>query len=195
MSLIEQKELWKTLPILNGKYEISNKGNVRSLWYGRIKPIKLQNSKHGYYTFSAYCGKSKAVTVRVHKLVAEAFIGQCPQGYVVNHKDGDKHNNNVANLEYVTYSENNIHALKHRLRKPANMKDCVAKRGENNYNHILTEEQVILILKYHYTTGYGGRKIAKHFGLKRSTVNGVIYGRTWKHIDREKIRKEVEENA
>ena len=189
------KEEWRGIEFFNKKYEVSNCGNVRSLWFGKIKPIKLQNNRHGYLCFTARNGKDKPKTIRVHVAVAEAFLGERPKGLVINHKDGNKHNNNVQNLEYVTYSENNLHALRTGLRKTADMNKLVVKRGEDNYRAKVTEEQVKQFLKYHYETGYGYRRVAKHFGVSHSIVKDILSGKNWKHVDRESIKKEVEENA
>lgn len=189
-----EEEEWRSIEIFNGKYEVSNYGNVRSLWFGKVKPIKLYNSTNGYLDFTVRNGKDKPKHMRVHVAVAEAFLGKRPKGLVINHKDGNKHNNHVNNLEYVTYSENNLHALRTGLRKHVDMKPFV-KRGEEHCRAKVTEEQVKQFLKYHYETGYGCRRVAKHFGVSHSIVHDILSGKNWKHVDRESIKKEVEENA
>ena len=103
------EEEWRSIGIFNGKYEVSNYGNVRSLWFGKVKPIKLLDN-HGYPEFKVRNGKDKSKHKRENVAVAEAFLGKRPEGLVINHKDGNKHNNHVSNLEYVTYSENNLRA-------------------------------------------------------------------------------------
>ena len=187
------EEEWRSIEIFNGKYEVSNYGKIRSLWFGKVKPIKLLDNQ-GYLEFTVRNGKDKPKHMRVHVAVAEAFLGKRPKGLVINHKDGNKHNNHVSNLEYVTYSENNLHALRTGLRKHVDMKPFV-KRGEEHCRAKVTEEQVKQFLKYHYETGYGCRRVAKHFGVSYGIVDSILIGKTWKHVDRESVKKEVEENA
>lgn len=112
---------WKTLPSCN-KYEISDKGQVRNAKNKRI----LKPSKEQYHRVKVNEKKQC-----VHRLVAETFIGNIPEGYVVNHIDGDKHNNNVKNLEIITYKENVKHAA-HELqdRKVGDVKIFVKETGE-----------------------------------------------------------------
>ena len=69
------------------------------------------------------------------------------------------------------------------------------KRREEHCRAKVTEEQVKQFLKYHYETGYGCRRVAKHFGVSHSIVHDIVSGKNWKHVDRESIKKEVEENA
>jgi len=104
-------EVWKNIVGYEGKYQVSSFGQVRSIdridasgkkRKGRLlKPCK---DKDGYL----YVGLSDGgVTIRrIHKLVAEAFIGSCPNGHQVNHKDENKTNNRIENLEYVTAKQN-----------------------------------------------------------------------------------------
>lgn len=106
------KEEWKTLPC--GNYEISNRGNARRCTPGRKtyagRPLALTKMKIGYYIVQPVInGRNKPFYV--HRLVAEHFIGPCPDGCEVNHRDGNKTNNHVSNLEYVTHKENVRHAF------------------------------------------------------------------------------------
>src|SRR6185369_6475365 len=73
-------------------------------------------------------------TICVHRLVAAAFIGPCPEGCEVNHKDLNKANNSVGNLEYITHAENVKHARQ-------NKKDWRSLRGENSSRGKLTNAQ------------------------------------------------------
>jgi len=118
------QEIWKPIKNYEEYYEISNHGNVRRIKYdnkGNLKQYPLPNyiknkiDKDGYkrYTLSL---KSKNKEFSSHRLVAQAFIPN-PNNYpVVNHKDGDKNNNNIDNLEWCSIQHNNIHALENKLR-------------------------------------------------------------------------------
>ena len=115
-------ETWKEIKEVNGEYEVSNLGNVRSKqkkvvmhWF-KSKPVRIKKGKMLKQTKKG--DKYKVVTMYVkkhiqryvHRLVAEHFIGKIDEGYNVNHIDGNKDNNNVNNLEIITCRSNSIHA-------------------------------------------------------------------------------------
>lgn len=104
-----KQEIWKDVCGYEGLYQVSNIGNVRSLNYrvvrGRINELSRGLSKTGYYVV-VLCRDKKQTTVHVHRLVAEAFIDNPDNKPVVNHKDENKTNCSVDNLEWVTQKEN-----------------------------------------------------------------------------------------
>lgn len=102
------------------------------------------------------------------------FLGPCPVGLEVNHIDGDKRNNRVANLEYVTRSENHLHA--HRL----GLCKSPAIKGSDHANAILTDNQVLAIRKQAQTMTY--QQVADEFGVCRSCVGQIARGTAWKHL-------------
>lgn len=113
-------EIWKSCVGLEGLYEVSNLGNVKSVermvthYCGGLKksPAKLLKpgkGKNGYLTLSL-CVDGEKSNHSVHRLVALAFIENPDHKTQVNHKDGNKHNNVAQNLEWVTVSENAKHA-------------------------------------------------------------------------------------
>jgi len=120
---------WKVC-YTDDRYEISDLGEVRNKETGKLR--KLQMGTNGYLQV-ALCGKLE----RVHRLVLEAFYG--PSKLICNHKDGDKHNNNLSNLEYCTRSYNARHAiamgLKKYDRKPVYIKDKYGKITKFNSAH------------------------------------------------------------
>lgn len=118
------KEIWKDIKRYNGMYQVSNFGNVRSIdrtveyinKYGSLskqlhkgKIVAQTDNGKGYKVVHLYTN-NKMTNEYVHRLVAEAFIGDIPEGYAVNHIDFNKENNTVNNLEIVTYSDNNKHS-------------------------------------------------------------------------------------
>lgn len=106
------KEIWKPIPNYENIYEASNFGRIRSV--NRIdtngrkrigKILKPKIERTGYLRVALFNG-GKRKEYKVHRLVMLAFVGECPYGLQVNHKDENKRNNMLANLEYVTPKEN-----------------------------------------------------------------------------------------
>lgn len=131
------KEVWKPIENYEGLYEVSNTGKIKT-FYGRngakfLKP--LINKTHGYSTVCLYKNK-KLKNVRLHKLVASAFILNPEEYYDINHKDGNKTNNHVDNLEWCNRSHNMKHCFalgKHSKKKLTNyaVSRIRDRRGEN----------------------------------------------------------------
>lgn len=163
-------EIWKEVIDYEDEYEVSNLGNVRR----KVKNLKSSLNAWGY----PVVGLSKNGICRtklIHRLVAEAFIDNTENKEQVNHKDCNKTNNNVINLEWVTLEENIRHATEHDRQRDQN--------GENNNMSKLTKEDVLFIrnLKSKGMTTY---KIHKEFYpyLHQQTIYGIITRRLWKHI-------------
>jgi phage FluMu protein Com len=91
------EEMWIPFPTPESKYEVSSLGRVRN---------RLTKSIHKINYDDPYPRVSIGKIQRLHRVVAEAFFGKCPTGFEVNHKDSDKTNNCLYNLEYVTHDEN-----------------------------------------------------------------------------------------
>lgn len=106
-------EEWREVPGYS-RYLVSDLGNVRNRQ--KFIHMKLSLTTWGYKQVNL-CKNGKQKTFTVHKLVAMAFLGERPKenngrAYDVNHKDGDKTNNALSNLEYITKKENIIHSYK-----------------------------------------------------------------------------------
>lgn len=112
------KEEWKDIKDYEGLYQVSNLGNIKSNSYidasghkRNSKNINPNIDRNGYYRVGL-TKNNKRKYFQIHRLVSQAFIDNPDNKPQVNHKDSDKSNNCVTNLEWVTSSENNIHAYK-----------------------------------------------------------------------------------
>lgn len=102
--MIEKMEMWKPISGYEGLYEVSNFGRVKSLKFGKEKILTPGNYK-GYLSVQL-CKDGKRKMMRVHRLVAEAFIPNPNKLETVNHKDEDKTNNSANNLEWMSSVDN-----------------------------------------------------------------------------------------
>lgn len=167
-------EIWKPVPGWETMYEVSNHGRVRRRW--SIHTRKTSVNKYGYVTLILHAGTiHKHVTV--HALVMAAFVGPCPDGLEINHIDGDKSNNHPENLEYVTRSENTIHALRIGLRQPIDP----SHPGESNGRAKLTDDDVRTIRRL-YKNGNSQVSLGKQFGVSHIAIGFIVRGVHWKHV-------------
>jgi hypothetical protein len=172
----DQVEIWREIPGYESLYSVSNLGRVRS--DRTITNSKAGSIKNADVTYAGYhrvnlCKSGIHKKYAIHRLVALMFIGPCPDGLEVNHKDGCKDNNSVGNLEYVTESENKKHAFRLGLR---------TQTGSRNSMHKLTEDSVRKIRSMYVRGVTRQRDIADLFGVTRTAVGSVILGKGWKHV-------------
>lgn len=131
------KEIWRTINIFDGRFEVSNLGNVRDKITGNLLSGDINN--FGYYRVCLWYNSKHKKFFR-HRLVAEYFIPNSDENKrFVNHIDGNKSNNSIYNLEWVTQSENEKHAfqtgLKSKTNKPFKIifEDDIEKLYDNQY--------------------------------------------------------------
>ena len=182
-------EEWRDVIGAEGLYQVSNKGRVKSndriiekfngsvVCSHRIKGkiLKPCLTGKGYLKGSGYLTvdinrKGK----KVHRLVAEAFIPNPNKLPQVNHKDGNKTNNSVENLEWCTNSENSKHAVALGLRP----------LGEEKNNSKLNRE-IVLFIRKNYICGdkkYGQKPLARKFGVAPATIKDIVLKKKWRHI-------------
>lgn len=140
-------------------YEVSSTGDVRNRKTGRILSKRVNNAG---YARASLDGKE----CKVHRLVALAFIPN-PNGYSeINHKDGDKLNNVVDNLEWTTRGKNIQHAYEHELR---------SAKGERNANSKLTKNDVIAIRR----SDLSNKELGAIYGVTSGLVWKLRRGQYW----------------
>lgn len=165
------EERWA--PCFEGLYEVSDRGRVCRIHQRKrrmLKPYRM-----GIHLAVSLYKNNVRHARSVHRLVAAAFIGPCPQGKEVNHINGIGTDNQVSNLEYVTRSENVQHALRLGLFNPQN---C-SRPGESNANSVLTLEQVQQIRAEKGRTI--ARVLAPRYGVAKSTILAVWCGQNWRN--------------
>jgi hypothetical protein len=151
-------------------YLASVDGQIFSKLKHRILRSFVNNS--GYAYVHVRCdGGAKHQNVCVHKLVALTWLGTRPVNCVVNHKDGNRLNNAVSNLEWCTQSDNVKHAVSQGK-----------GRGETNGNAKLTEKSVRALRELHTTGYYTHVELAEFFGISKSLSAQVCRGVVWKHV-------------
>lgn len=170
-------EEWRPVVGYEGWYEVSSIGRVR-----RVRPGK--STKTGRFC-SIYRNKTGYNRVKLtsgdygrrhmlHRLVARAFIGECPHGCEINHRDGNKDNNHVENLEYVTHKMNMAHASQNRLM--ARMKGMFNPRAK------LTDEQVREMRRL-FDGGCSRIELSRRFHVGESVTARVVKRQSWVHIE------------
>lgn len=177
------KEFWKPIKNYEGYYKVSNLGRIRSLdrkvtvWFGKRKYIGTfvngEINRDGYNRVQLNVAE-KGLRERfyVHRLVAEAFIPNLENKPFINHKDGNKLNNSIENLEWCTSQENHQHEYETGL----------GARGERQWKHKLNEEQVLNIRRYYEEMILTKSEIARLFNISIQNVCDIIKRKTWKFI-------------
>lgn len=146
-------------------YRIKENGEIYSPAKKRL--LKKTLLKNGYYAIGI-----KNKLFYLHRLLAQSFIPNPFNKKCINHKDGNKLNNNIDNLEWCTYKENNIHGFKN------GFNHGTSYYGEDNNAAKVTNEQVLQIRK---TKGLL-KDIGKQFGLSVSQVWSIKNFQSWSHI-------------
>ncbi|NBW37979.1 MAG: hypothetical protein EBR30_23755 [Cytophagia bacterium] len=171
-------EEWRDIPEFEG-YQVSNFGNVKGidrLRNGRNglrltkgQYLKQTLNKKGYP--EVRLRKQGCHTRLVHKLVASVFLTKPEACTQINHINGIKTDNRVENLEWVTQSENQLHAYKLGLQP--------SRSGEANGRATLTDEKVTA-LKELYNSGKSAKEVAEIMNVSIYTVRAIIAGKSWK---------------
>ena len=180
-------EIFKTIPSFPD-YEVSNFGRVKTksrpirYTHAKTKEEFFRNSNYrflkehfndltGYKFYQLYLNK-KMYNKPVHQLVADAFLIKNNDNFnTINHKDGNKHNNCVENLEWCTNEYNHEHATITGLKAKGN------KIGTSKLN-----DKCVHAIKYFLNKGFTHDEISKAFKISRTTITLISQNKIWKHI-------------
>lgn len=137
---MEEKIIFNNIEFLKikefDKYYISKCNKILNIKSNRILKSRVEKNKnrYGYVVVTLWVNK-QAKPYRLHRLIAKTFIENPENKPEINHIDGNKQNNDISNLEWCTSSENNIHAIKNKLRDNYNFSHSMkGKFGKLNHS-------------------------------------------------------------
>jgi hypothetical protein len=159
-------EEWKGIKDYEGLYEVSNKGNVKSIRYSKIKYLKIYIDGNGY-RWVALCNNGRKKK-KLSRLVAEAFIPNPENLRTVDHIDRNRANDHVSNLRWASY------------KTQCENRNYIPHKGEKIHNSMWTEKQVLEIKKLN-KQGMGKRKIAKLYNCSVTRAQSAITN--WQHLN------------
>lgn len=170
-------EIWRAVPGYEGYYEVSSYGRIRSLdrvvkhgSYGNDAHTKQLKGREltptvGSHGYASVMLSTRGVATRrlIHDLVTEVFLGTRVPGQVVNHRDLNRLNNAIGNLEYVTQGENVRHAI----------------RGGARSSRIA---DLALGIVEAYDRGVSASDVAIRYSVSAWTVRNIVYGRAYADV-------------
>ena len=156
MTKRKEVEIWKDVVGFEGRYQVSNIGNVRSLRFRGHKKVSLMKPSVNYAGYLVIGLGPDRKQYRVHRLVLEAFVGPCPEGMEGCHNDGNRANSVLGNLRWDTPS--------------GNASDRRDYSGDQNPNAKLSEKDVKEIVSRR-NAGEMLKTIASDFGITLTRVS------------------------
>lgn len=184
------KEIWKPIPEYEGYYEVSNTGKVKSLtrtiidkngvqytYIGKEKTPSIAN--HGYYSVTLY-KQHQTKTFLIHRLVALVFLPNPNNLPFVNHKDENKLNNNVENLEWCSQEYNNNYGTVNERKSQTLTQNSIIMCNKNTHEPIKEFFNVYKALEYLNKPRNGNGNIYKVLKNERQSA----YGYWWKYTEK-----------
>lgn len=194
----EAEEEWR--PFRDGTYDVSSHGRIRRAKPGIAtfvgRPVQPVASGTGYA--QVHLSRQRFY---VHRVVAETFLGPCPDGHLVNHKDANKTNNALSNLEYVTARQNVQHALAtvKRRRGPTKPKPPLKgpQRGDDHWSRRtpgrvargermgaskLTAD-IVVAIRTRVAAGEKQCDLAREFEISVAQTSRIVRGTRWAHVE------------
>lgn len=163
-------EIWKDINGFRELYQISNLGRVRRK--DNFKVLKPLSISKGYKGVRLYETKNKAITKKIHRLVAEYFIPNPLNLPQVNHKDGNKSNNRIDNLEWCSNEFNMNHAIINKLIKLGEQRPCSK-----------CTEKSLLLLQRLIDCGFTIKQLSIIYCISKNCMKEIIRGKTYSHLN------------
>lgn len=165
----ESAEVWKQFR--DSSYYVSNYGNVKSTLFSAGRERTKIDDGRGYLKVNLCIGGFQ-IDFKVHRLVAECFLEKLSGDLEVNHKDCNKYNNCVSNLEWITHTENMKHGWANDL----------FDKGEDSYLAVLTEKEVSEIKEAFVEYRLSNTELALKYGVAKGTISKIRSKSTWKDV-------------
>ena len=211
------RELWKSIKNYEGLYQASNLGKIKSCKRYGVKE-RILNGEIDEWGYRRIClsKNKKTRKYKAHRLILEAFLPNKDKTLQVNHKDGNKLNNNVNNLEWAEYSENTKHAYDNNLIKERRKSEYYKNDLENEFWKKIKDfpysvssygrvrnDRTNLLLKPSLTCGYYKVRLSYDGIVKDITIHNLVYctfnnlnnipeGYVVDHIDSNKINNKLD---
>lgn len=176
---MSKKDVWKHIKGFEDHYLISSRGRIKSLKGNKVRALKSTKNPKGYLQIGLYL-EGKHFNKTIHQLVAINFIRN-PNNYpTVNHKDGDKLNNSVDNLEWCSISYNVKHSF---------LTGLQCSKGTNNPYHKLSDKEISAIREDFKIIKVTKKEICEEYGIDRHTLRRALVKGTSSRISNKDISK------
>ncbi len=169
----DEAEEWRDVPGWEGRYRVSDLGNVFSVRAGRN--LRLNRRPRGYRS-ALLCSKGRQSAVYVHRLVLLAFVGEPPPMMQCRHLNGNATDNRLCNLAWGTRKQNEADKVSHGTRA----------RGERQGTAKLRDCDILPILE----SSESASALAARYGVSVGTINGLRCGCRWKHVTQNVSRRD-----
>lgn len=160
----------KDIPGYEGLYAATTDGKV---WSTRSRKYLANTLHHTGYLIVCLSKNKGKKNLTVHKIVALTYLGE--SNLIINHKNGNKTDNNVSNLEYCTHKQNNHHARAIGLTK--------TRYGEDCGNSKFSKEEIVHIRHLFFNEGMQQFEIANKFNTTKSNIYRILSREVWRHLN------------
>jgi hypothetical protein len=169
---VSVEENWRPIPDRDG-YFVSDRGALR----GKRGILKGSTDKDGYAVLTPQNPSHKR-TLKIHRLVYEAFVGPIGEDLCINHKNGIKNDNRVENLEAVSISENVLHSFRALGRRGRNTNPL---KGEQHHQAKFSSSDVLTMRRL-FADGRSIKDIASSYDATPSLVRRIVNRKLWSHL-------------